>query len=386
MELESLKDIITSSDSYQLEPYDTWQENFIFWLNKYIHHKATTATSRQVYDSNNEKKAHLIESIHNAKNIEDLRKYVNALERIRFKAPQTHFNNIKPLYDFLAENNAVSIKNITNKTLSVLTKHKFYHLKAATYNNKKTGIFNFINFIEERNIGDGSGGYAFNLKKKFMDDERPAKTKKKLVVLSPFEDYITFFDAIDQCDFKSDYNIRNRLILKLLMITGLRVTELTSLTNDRVIISDKTVTLKVIGKGDKERIVTFELQPIRRLWTEYNKLDNSNNLNLFVCSNSKKEIDRKYIQHLIQKVLSITSIKVSKESPHMLRHSYACYTYYTANIRLEELKNLLGHEDIATTQIYLHYFEDVAKSSGIKLSSRIMKDLKAFKQSNKKVA
>jgi integrase len=83
--------------------------------------------------------------------------------------------------------------------------------------------------------------------------------------------------------------------------------------------------------------------------------------------------------------LHTTGIKLSKFGTHTLRHSFACYAYYTVGMPLDELKNVLGHEDINTTQKYLHYFEVLTRRSAEKVSKSINQDKKKAKRFNKKV-
>jgi len=359
-----------------LEPYQTWQHNFLFWAGKYLESKANTLSKRFVLPEDENKATQLQKQLLSTKTIEELRELVNALERIGFKSIQTYFNNFRCLYDTLSikELEASTIQNITDEFMVYLFREtELSELSEPTKQNKKTVMKNFLEFIEKNNVGHkGEGAFHFNIDWKELAKEIK-KEKKKVKILSPFDEYKKFVNAIDHFPFKPQYSVRNKLILKFLILSGIRISELTQLKQKNVNLKNKNIYIDVIGKGNKERTLTIELTPeLKQLWVYYKKeLLNDQPNTFFFHTTNKKAIDRKYIADLIKEVLLTLKINVTKPSPHMLRHSYACYAHFVGGIDIYLLRDLLGHEDISTTQLYLHKFNPNFEKAGNKIAKTL---------------
>jgi len=144
--------------------------------------------------------------------------------------------------------------------------------------------------------------------------------------------------------------LRNILIVEMLYLTGMRRTELINLK-----ISDIDFTsnqIKVLGKGNKERLIPLHDKFIIRLqkFLEFRKV-NELDTYLFCTSKGKKMYD-KLVYNIVKKALSqVTS--ASKKSPHVLRHTFATHLS-NHGAELNAIKELLGHANLAATQIYTH--------------------------------
>lgn len=133
---------------------------------------------------------------------------------------------------------------------------------------------------------------------------------------------------------------------------GLRVTELVDLREDRLFL--KGGYCKIIGKRKKERILPLstELMVILRLYEEkYRSGIKENELYVFVHPNGKR-VSRQYFFLQMRKYAQSAGIE-KKVSPHTLRHSFAT-TLLKNGATLRQVQELLGHEDIKTTEIYTH--------------------------------
>lgn len=148
--------------------------------------------------------------------------------------------------------------------------------------------------------------------------------------------------------------IRDRAILELMYATGLRVSELTELTLERCIFSLNC--LRVLGKGHKERLVPFGTSAENALKTYLTtarpKQKNANRTAIVFLSNRGQALTRQAVWKLIKKYGN--AIGLSDDlTPHVLRHSFATHMLENgADLRM--IQELLGHSDIATTQIYTH--------------------------------
>lgn len=157
--------------------------------------------------------------------------------------------------------------------------------------------------------------------------------------------------AVNAKDFLA---IRNRAILEVMYACGLRVSEVASLKISSINMEDGVI--RVLGKGSKERIVPvghLALQAIRRYLTKSRPclLKNPDETTLFL-SHRGKVLDRERIWAIIKEAALQAGI-TKNIHPHTLRHSFASHLLENgADLRV--IQEMLGHADIATTQIYTH--------------------------------
>jgi integrase/recombinase XerC len=135
--------------------------------------------------------------------------------------------------------------------------------------------------------------------------------------------------------------------------TGIRLSELISIKESQVDLSNGT--LKVFGKGNKERIIPVNNELLRQInlyvKEKNGQLDTSKNRVLLINKNGKK-LYPKYVYNIVRKYLGEVSTN-ERKSPHVLRHSFA--THLTNNgADINAVKELLGHSSLASTQIYTH--------------------------------
>jgi len=150
---------------------------------------------------------------------------------------------------------------------------------------------------------------------------------------------------IDEMSTGTNEDIRDRAIIELLYSSGLRVSELVNLDITDI---NKNLTIKVIGKGRKERLVPLNKKAYISIdkWKKYSRdeLANKDEISLFV-GNRGARINQRQIRRIVLKKLGTY--------PHAIRHSFATHLLEGgADIRI--VQELLGHEDPNTTQIYTH--------------------------------
>lgn len=150
---------------------------------------------------------------------------------------------------------------------------------------------------------------------------------------------------------------RDRTLLELLYATGLRVSELAQLKKSEIRISEQR--LRVMGKGNKERVLPFGKNAeawLKNYFEEvYPKLNPGfASEYFFVTGKNPRALTRQEIWQLIQVHAKKAGIK--KISPHYLRHSFATHLL-EGGMNLRSVQTLLGHADISTTQIYTHVEE-----------------------------
>jgi len=163
---------------------------------------------------------------------------------------------------------------------------------------------------------------------------------------------------LNQPTLSQKNGLRDKAILELLFSTGLRVSELVSLNKDQVNL--KTREFGVVGKGGKARVVFVSKQATEFL-ARYFRSRTDNHKPLFIRTGGKNEISStdeqmrlsaRSIQRLVKHYVKLAKLPVLA-TPHTLRHSMAT-DMLRSGADLRSVQEMLGHKNIATTQIYTH--------------------------------
>jgi len=185
------------------------------------------------------------------------------------------------------------------------------------------------------------------------------KRKKSLPV---FIDEEAINKLLDNYSFGDSFaGVRNRTIIELLYVTGMRRSELIGLRDNDVDLVEGS--LKVTGKRNKQRIIPLVIPFIKRL-KEYIKVRNekvttADNGWFFITNKGNKLYD-KYVYTTVNSYLALVTT-IEKKSPHILRHTFATHML-NRGADLNSIKELLGHANLSATQIYTHNtFEKLKK-------------------------
>ncbi len=156
---------------------------------------------------------------------------------------------------------------------------------------------------------------------------------------------------ISSIDISTPKGLRDRAIIELLYSCGLRVSEATTLRMSDLFFGEGYV--RVIGKGDKQRIVP--ISPIARerihLYLEVRD-DKGGNIDTLFLNNRGKQLTRVMVFTLLKQAAQIAGVQKSV-SPHTLRHSFATHLL-EGGASIRQVQEMLGHESITTTEIYTH--------------------------------
>jgi len=175
------------------------------------------------------------------------------------------------------------------------------------------------------------------------------KTSKRLPVYIEEKEMHTLFDVVE---FPDNWQGRTeRLVLKLFYETGMRLSELINLKEVQIDLAGKQI--KVLGKGNKERIIPVEKTFLIELqkYVDEKPVRITGVQNLFV-SESGKPLQARAVYTFVHRYLALVTT-VQKKSPHILRHSFATHLM-NGGADLNAVKELLGHSSLAATQVYTH--------------------------------
>jgi integrase/recombinase XerC len=185
------------------------------------------------------------------------------------------------------------------------------------------------------------------------------KRKKTLPV---FVEEEALARLLDDYSFSDDFTgIRNRTIIEMLYLTGMRRSELIGLRNKDVDLAEGTV--KVTGKRNKQRIIPIVKSFLQRL-EEYIKVKDgvfaSDNDGWFFITDKGNKLYDKYVYTTVNSYLALVTT-IEKKSPHILRHTFATHML-NHGADLNSIKELLGHANLSATQVYTHNtFEKLKK-------------------------
>lgn len=223
-------------------------------------------------------------------------------------------------------------------------------IEPKSINRKISSLRSFYKFLQREGLINSSP----------MLHVKAPKIPKRLPVVITEQKMDSLLDADNV--FSDDFEgYRNRLILELLYGTGMRLSELVSLSNEDVNIYENQI--KVLGKRNKERIIPIS-KDLANLIANYQVLKSNQDFNIksssLIVTNDGKAVYPKFIYRVVNSILSFISTQ-DKKSPHILRHSFAT-TLLNRGADLNAIKELLGHSSLAATQVYTHNSVEKLKS------------------------
>ena len=185
------------------------------------------------------------------------------------------------------------------------------------------------------------------------------KVKQSLPKHLTLEDSLELLNSVDGANKERDF-----CILTLFLNCGLRLAELCALNLSSISSED---TLRVIGKGNKERIVYLNTACVNAIKSYLAVRPNEgvkvNDKNALFISRNKKRISNKTVQHIVKTYLEKSGLGDMGYSTHKLRHTAATLMYQHGNVDIRVLKDILGHANLGTTQIYTHVSDTQIKKA-----------------------
>ncbi len=288
--------------------------------------------------------------------MERIKEFTNYLQKER-RYPETTINSyardIEQYYEFLKENK-IEDKDISNDEIRSYLKH-MDELKysKSTISRNLSALRHYYNYLM----------ISYNYKNNpFKQIRNPKKDKK----IPNFLQYDELENIINSIPLDNALDVRNRLIIELLYATGLRVSELTSLEINQINYSGREI--KVVGKGNKERIVYFGeyCEEILKLYLRSyrNELLNVKRNDYLLLNKDGNPLSSRGVELIINKIIKELALK-HNVSPHTLRHTFAT-DLLNNGADLKSVQELLGHSSLSTTQIYTHITNERLRSVYLK--------------------
>ena len=254
----------------------------------------------------------------------DISRFIDYLENIEIKS----FKEV----DKMVVYNYIELLRSGDITRSVLSNSSFSRNMSAL-----RSFFRYLNEIDEV-------------------DKNPFLQFKGIKQDKHLPDVLTFDQTeqlLDSFDLDNELELRDRCILETIYACGLRISECLNLKESDIDYNE--LIIRVLGKGSKERIVPFypRLKELMYLYKEKyrNKYKTIESTTFFINKKGDKLTPR-YVQKMMNKKAIDSGLNIGLH-PHMLRHSFATHLLNNgADLRI--VQELLGHENLSTTQLYTH--------------------------------
>lgn len=257
-------------------------------------------------------------------------------------------------------------------------------------------IYSFLSYVADKR-GNKAGARARKLTaiKSFFKyltvttrqiKDNPAKDIDAPSQRAPLPKFLSLDESIEllqavKDDHQSKTRERDFAILTLFLNCGMRLSELVGLNLSDF---DRDLTMvRVLGKGSKERMIYLngackaaieDYLPIRN---QDGQIKDKNAL--FISSRQHNRISNKTVQWLVKKYLGLAGLGNKHYSTHKLRHTAATLMYRTGKVDVRVLKDILGHEQLNTTQIYTHVSDESMRSA---MMENPLSDLKIEEHNN----
>ena len=274
--------------------------------------------------------------------------------RLSLNTVKSYENDLNKYVAYLSNNH--NIKDVNKITYNLIRK---YISSLTVLNHKPTSINRNISSIKK---------FHFYLYDNELSINNPADLIESQKITRDLPDTLTVQEIdliLESVIIAADTGPRDIAILSLLYSSGIRVSELVSLEFSNIFLDEDYI--KIMGKGKKERLVPIGVKAKNYLVKYINEFRKSDNLgfntgNIFL-SYRNKPLTRMAVFNIIKKYVRIAGIN-KKISPHTFRHSFATHML-EGGADLRVVQEILGHENINTTEIYTHldrtYLKEVHK-------------------------
>ncbi len=259
-----------------------------------------------------------------------------------------NYKEISPVDDF----SSIVIKDIDLQFIEQISTNDvyefLYYVTRQSKNNPST---------RARKLSSIKGFFKYLCNKKKLLKNNPADDIDSPIIKKSLPKYLTLSDSFALLEnINSDFYERDYCIITLFLNCGMRLSELINI--NLLDIRNDEQTMRIVGKGNKERIVYLNdacISTIDALIKQRAKMENlKDEKALFVSKKTGKRLSARRVQQIVGNCLSAAGLSGQGYSPHKLRHTAATLMYQEGNVDMLALKEILGHEHVSTTEIYTH--------------------------------
>lgn len=284
--------------------------------------------------------------------------YLQFQKHYSINTVESYQRSLNEFIDFL---NQESINDFNNVTYQIMRRYLLYlnekKLSKSSMNNRISCLRSFYKYLVKEEL-------VTNNPMLLVDNIKTAKRNPDF--LFPEE----MIDLLDSIETQDDLGIRNKAMLEIMYASGLRCSEVVNLTLDCIDFHNRI--LLIHGKGNKDRYVPFHEYASKWLLkyieeSRGNLVSQEENPYVFVNKSGKKMTNRG-VQDIVKRIGKRYD-STKKIHPHTFRHSFATHLL-NAGADIRTVQELLGHENLSTTQIYTHITKEHLKNVYLKAHPR----------------
>lgn len=265
------------------------------------------------------------------------------------KTIKAYRTDLFQLYSFISNEKDMLSKTVLKEYIQYL--HQTFHVKTVKRKiASMNAFFNYLTFEEKLNMNP-----LHNIQIKCKEPKLLPKTISisylNLLFQSVYNEY-----KQSVTDYQKFTSSRNIAILELLISTGLRISELCTLSKENICMDEKYI--KIFGKGSKERILYIGNDNVYKSLLTYMKhRDKLYPISSFFFINKFGHcLSDQSVRSMISTLVTLNNIPI-KITPHMFRHTFASLLL-EEDVDIRYIQHILGHSSITTTQIYTHIYSN----------------------------
>lgn len=346
---------------YPLDFRETFDETLLFWMERFVRSKLNSLSNANVKD-----RQALLRVLHQLNkgtgSIDGLAACAREARNAGVTGINTYFKPLEKLYHHLSTSTLGlgSMKEIDEELISDFLAGETGGLSDATKKNHRMAMIAFFGYVDKQNEEEDGRSHVYRIELKNWGGLR-GKSGTKLPAYLNEEEIRRFLKTLDEYPFRPALAIRNRLLIKMILFTGVRISEILNLHKKDMALEDGYYLLRIRGKGNKPRVVMVKgelIDGLLKSWLDDAPCEEG----LLFCNGKGKALTQAYASRIIEQVMTGAGLRKEKNGAHMLRHSFATKLYQKSK-DLVLVQESLGHADINTSRIYTHFDKERMKDA-----------------------
>ncbi|WP_033755593.1 tyrosine recombinase XerH [Helicobacter pylori] len=338
---------------HPLEELNDPIENLLLWIGRFLRYKCTSLSNSQVKDQN--KVFECLNELNQACNLERLEKVCKKARNAGLLGINTYALPLLKFYEYAQKLSLKSLKNIDEVMLAEFLSIYTGGLSLATKKNYRIALLGLFSYIDKQNQDENEKSYIYNITLKNISGVNQSAGNKLPTHLNS-EELEKFLESIDKIEMSAKVCARNRLLIKIIVFTGMRSNEALQLKIKDFTLENGCYTILIKGKGDKYRAVmlkAFHIESLLKEWLIERELYPVKN-DLLFCNQKGMALTQAYLYRQVERIINFAGLRREKNGAHMLRHSFATLLYQKRH-DLILVQEALGHASLNTSRIYTHF-------------------------------
>ncbi|RVZ13680.1 integrase [Helicobacter pylori] len=328
-------------------------ENLLLWIGRFLRYKCTSLSNSQVKDQN--KVFECLNELNQVCSSSQLEKICKKARNAGLLGINTYALPLLKFYEYAQKLSLKSLKSIDEVMLAEFLSIYTGGLSLATKKNYRIALLGLFSYIDKQNQDENEKSYIYNITLKNISGVNQSAGNKLPTHLNN-EELEKFLESIDKIEMSAKVRARNRLLIKIIVFTGMRSNEALQLKIKDFTLENGCYTILIKGKGDKYRAVmlkAFHIESLLKEWLIERKLYPVKN-DLLFCNQKGSALTQAYLYKQVERIINFAGLRREKNGAHMLRHSFATLLYQKRH-DLILVQEALGHASLNTSRIYTHF-------------------------------